>query len=383
LEEFAEYASLVVRGENMRAEHVTASVRAISLPLLAAGRGEVREQTPSGCRRWLQWLMCAAVPLCCWLETTAAAAQPGEYRLAVFAFESDELQDQFADRLAQQLRAALDARSDYALQDTRVSLVQLSLAQNCNTTQPACLASIAQSLGVDGFVFGKVTHEGGVPVAVLRRYDLWGQSVDRSALASFSSNAPKRQEFEKSSARALLDLLGPEPTGAHPLPELTAPASPRLERPGDLVPPETDLSASRVAGFALLGGAVLSTGLSVLSFIEVGRAERNRDYERYRLAVGARTTNVSDVCDEASAGRRYGLDAASFREVKNACSRGSTFEILQFVFIGGAVVSGGLAAYFLTSGGSSKERPAIGNNSWSLHPSIARKGFGLGARMKF
>jgi hypothetical protein len=135
----------------------------------------------------------------------------------------------------------------------------------------------------------------------------------------------------------------------------------------------------------LLGGAVLSTGAAVFSFFEVNRAEKNRDFERYRLAVGARTTNVSDVCDEANAGRRYGLDASSFREAKSACSRGTTFEILQFVFIGSAVVSGGLAAYFLSTsgGGGAKERAQVGNDTWSLHPTLARKGFGLGARMKF
>lgn len=371
----------------MRPGQVNTSVRAtLAAPPSASYTRRVWSRPEAVRRRWLRSLalICGgALPLCCVLES-AAFAEPVEYRMAVFALESDELHDQFADRLAEQLRLALDARSDYSLQDTRVSLVQLSLAQNCNTAQSECLAAIAQSLGVDGFMFGKVTHEGGVPVAVVRRYDLWSQQIDRSALASFSSTAPRRQEFERSSAKLLNDLLGPAPTANRNLPELAAPATPRLNKPGELAPPETNLSASRVAGYALLGGAVLSTGLSVLSFIEVGRAERNRDFERYRLAVGARTSNVSDVCDEASAGRRYGLDEASFREVKSACSRGTTFEILQFVFIGSAVVSGGLAAYFLTSSGrAAKERPAFGNDHWSLHPTIARKGFGFGARMKF
>jgi hypothetical protein len=365
---------------------VKTSVRAtLAAPPSASITRRVSSRPEDARRRWLRSLALiysSALPLCCALEGTAVAA-PGEYRMAVFAFESDELRDQFADRLADQIRAALDARSDYSLQDTRVSLVQLSLAQNCNTAHAKCLAAIAQSLGVDGFVFGKVTHEGGVPVAVLRRYDLWSEQIDRSALASFSSSAPRRQEFERSSAKLLNDLLGPAPAARHNLPELAAPTTPKLAKPGELAPPETNVSASRVAGYALLGGAVLSTGLAVLSFIEVGRAERNRDFERYRLAVGARTSNVSDVCDEASSGRQYGLDDASFREVKSACSRGTTFEILQFVFIGSAVVSGGLAAYFLTSGGRAKERPAVGGDNWSLHPTLARKGFGLGARMKF
>lgn len=330
--------------------------------------------------QWLQCLVLAGVLL----QSSTAFAETTEYRMAVFALESDELRDQFAERLAQQLRTTLDERTDYALQDTRVSLAQLSLAQNCSTADPKCLASIAQSLGVDGFVFGTVTHEGGVPAVVLRRYDLWSAKLDRSSLASFTSTAPRREELERSSNKLLDDLLGPTPSAQPGLPELAAPVTPKLDGPGDLDAPEgSSTTASRVAGVALLGGAVLSTGAAVFSFFEVNRAEKNRNFERYRLAVGARTTNVSDVCDEASAGRRYGLDAAAFREAKSACSRGTTFEILQFVFIGSAVVSGGLAAYFLSTGGDSKERAKVGNGTWSLHPSIARKGFGLGAKLKF
>jgi hypothetical protein len=365
---------------------VSNSVRAsTAAPPSASFEWRVHSRSESACRYWLRtfalvWLY--GLPLCLALEGSAFA-ESGEYRMAVFALETDDLQDQFAVRLAQQLRATLDARSDYALQDTRVSLMQLSLAQNCNTAEAKCLASIAQSLGVDGFVFGKVTHEGGVPVALLRRYDLWSQQIDRSALASFTSNTPRREELDRSSSKLLNDLLGPAPKANRNQPELAAPVLPKLSKPGELAPPDNDVTASRVAGYALLGGAVLSAGASVLSFMEVHRAERNRDYERYRLAVGARTTNVADVCDEANAGRRYGLDASSFREAKSACSRGTAFEILQFVFIGGAVVSGGLAAYFLTSSGRAKERPTLGSENWSLHPTIARKGFGLGARMKF
>lgn len=337
--------------------------------------------------QWLQVLalICGGLSLCLVLESRAFA-EASEYRMAVFALESDDLQDQFAVRLAQQLRVALDARSDYALQDTRVSLTQLSLAQNCNTAEPKCLAAIAQSLGVDGFVFGKVTHEGGAPVALLRRYDLWGQQVDRSAMVSFTSTDPRRTEIERASTKALTDLLGPVPVATPVTNELAAPVAPKLQKPGRLTPPDNDVLGSRIAGYALLGGAVLSAGASVLSFVEVRRSERNREFERYRLAVGSRNNNVSDVCDEANAGRAYGMDAASFREVKSACSRGKAFEILQFVFIGSAVVSGGLAAYFLTSGGGPREQAKatrMGGDTWSLHPTIARKGFGLGARVQF
>lgn len=346
----------------------------------------------AACSSWLQAIACG---LGVYVALAVLASQPAqaasdEYRLAVFELESDALHDQFADGIAARVRSALDARSDYALHQTRVSLTQLSLAQDCNTNDAACLGAIARSLGIDGFLFGKITHDGGAPAVVLRRYDLWSASVDRSALASFNSTSPQADELDHAATRLLEDLLGPEPTQLSTVPTpsgiLPAPvAPPQLERPAVLETREsTSLSPSRIAGFALLGGAVLSTGLSVLSFAFVARAERSRDYERYRLAVGQRSMNVRDVCDEADGGRRYGVDAATFREAKNACSRGTTFEILQFVFIGSAVVSGGLAAYFLTSaGGGARERPSLGNRTFSLHPSLARRGFAVNTRIKF
>jgi len=334
-------------------------------------------------RRQLQVGLVLGLSLCAWFASERACAASEEYRLAVFELESDALHDQFADTVAARVRTALDARADYALHDTRVSLTQLSLAQNCNTVEVQCLSAIARSLGVDGFLFGKVTHDGGAPVVVVRRFDLWSESVVRSALGAFASVTPQNDELERVSTTLLEDLLGPEPTAAPVAPELAPVSAPRLERPEVLEREQSSVSPSRIAGYALLGGAVLSTGLSVLSFYEVGRAERSRDYERYRLAVGQRNMSIKDVCDEAEAGRRYGLDAASFREAKNACSRGVTFEILQFVFIGSAVVSGGLAAYFLTSGTNKRERPTLGSRDFSLHPTFARSGFGLTSRMKF
>lgn len=365
-------------------EHATAAVRKSfrsigNLPV----ESPVRRVNPR--RHWLQGLhaLLAGATLACalLLHAPCARALPAQYRLAVLALTSDSAVDPFAHRLAQSLRDTVDARPDYAVQDTRVSLPELSAKQRCSRSDGACLAQIAQSLGVDGFVFGDIRHVRSETLASLHRYDLWSGTIDRYARAKFTSNTPRRDEFERNAKRVVEDLVGPTPA-KNSLPDLATPAAPRLAKPGNLAPADA-LSASRVAGYALLGGAVLSTGMSVISFVEASRAEHNRDYERYRIAVGESNRNVSDVCDEAAAGKTYGLSAASFREVRSACSRGSTFAILQFVFLGSAVVSGGLAAYFLTNGEGTKERPKLGNDTISLHPTLARKGFGLGASVKF
>jgi hypothetical protein len=325
------------------------------------------------------------------LDVCPLAAQVSSYRIAVLELESDELDDALASELTEQLRTELRTRDDVQLHDTRVSLAQLSLARDCNTSEPGCLGQIARGLEVDGFVFGKLTHEGGAPVVVLRRYDSARAAVDRSALATFVQRSVSKGELDSASNKLIAQLLGgaAAASAAEPeeLPRLQLSATPVDHTPPLAAQPEpksSALSGRTIAGYALLGGAALSVGASVLSFVQVERSEKDRDFERYRLAVGQRGTSVNDVCDEASAGKRYGLETASFRHVKSVCNTGILFEALQFVFIGTAVVSGGLAAYFLTSGESAeKQKPALGSSNFSVAPTFARRGFGVGARLKF
>jgi hypothetical protein len=87
------------------------------------------------------------------------------------------------------------------------------------------------------------------------------------------------------------------------------------------------------------------------------------------------------VCDEAGGDKSYGVDAGTFQRVKNSCGMGRTFEVLQFVFIGGAVLSSGLSAYLLL--GPRTEQPSFGTRTFTLHPTVGKSGASLGARFKF
>jgi hypothetical protein len=163
---------------------------------------------------------------------------------------------------------------------------------------------------------------------------------------------------------------------------VTTTADPLLMK--DPADPAGSLSARKVAGFVLLGGAAASVGMSVLSFVQVDRAANNASFQDYRGLVGSNNATAKDVCDEASAGKRYGQSPDNFKQVKSSCSTGSTFEVLQYVFIGGALVTGGLATWFLFGGGDSKEKVhATGLEHITLHPAIGRGGASLSARMRF
>jgi hypothetical protein len=156
----------------------------------------------------------------------------------------------------------------------------------------------------------------------------------------------------------------------------------------DLAPGDNSdngLSARKVAGYVLLGGAAASVGLTVLSFIQVDRAANNSSFQDYRFLVGSMTTGVKDVCSEANAGNRYGMQEDSFRQVKSSCKAGSTFEVLQYVFLGGALVTGGLATYLLFGGSSNHKEQAAhtGIRTLTLRPSVGKNGATLTARMHF
>ena len=130
----------------------------------------------------------------------------------------------------------------------------------------------------------------------------------------------------------------------------------------------------------MLGAAVVSAGLTVLSFVEINQSVHDPSFEAYRLAVGQNDVRATDVCDEAGTGKRYGLSDANFRDVRSACSTGQTFEVLQYVFLGTAVVTGGLATFLLLGGDDAHETerkpqavtllPSVGLRQIALHASL-------------
>jgi hypothetical protein len=342
---------------------------------------------------------CALIgSLLCGPPSALAAAR--HYRLAVLELETDDVHDAFAHSFTESVRSTVRERSDTTLVETKVSLTQLSMAQDCAIADSDCLAKIARGLEVDGFLFGKLTHEGGVPVAILRRYDLRREAVDGSGLANFSSRDSSAEELQQQSEKLTTELLGtapkPNPAAAQlrvEPPPASAPASVTEEEAvapepqAETSPAGSGIGARKIAGWALLGGAVASAGMSVLSFVEIDRAAHNASYERYRMSVGQMNAGVRDVCEEASAGKRYGFSATGLHDVKSACTTGTTFEVLQFIFIGTAILTGGLATYLLATDGAEEATPtataAVSRFSLRPHVAIAGRSASLTARLRF
>jgi hypothetical protein len=240
-------------------------------------------------------------------------------------------------------------------------------------------------LGVEGFIFGQLESEGSGAYAKLKLFDAGTQTIKRSAQVMFALRDASESDVERKAAGLIAQLLGGAPAAFEPV-SRRAPgeAGTALAATKSGAAESAGLSGKRVAGYVLLGGAALSVGLSVLAFVQIDGAESNENLIRYRHAVGQMDPGVEDVCDEAGENRRYGLDSGSFEEVQESCVTGHTFEVLQFVFLGAAAVSGGLSAYFLLSDdGSQEHRPQSVLEKLPVQPVIRLHAAELRARLHF
>lgn len=350
----------------------------------------------------------------CWIATAVGAlllclcfpggarAEPRK-RVAVLALESDMMIDDVAKALRQAICDALSERSGWEIQETQVSLAQLSLAHDCAPSDVTCLQSIAKQFELDSLLFGRMSRSEADMTVRVSRFDSATKTIERSAEATFE-RADKSSEALVTHGRALVselfDVAGPlqaaapsdaaQPaSAAHtasasvsegaetpPRSTLTA-AAPTSAEPG------SELSARTVAGYASLGVAAIATGLSVFSFVQIQDAQDAAGFDAYRRAVGNMRPGVEDVCSEVDSGQDYGLQPSQVDEARASCNRGKTYQLLQFVFLGSALISGGLGAFLLLGDSESPGRERQPSPSLALQPSFSRTGAGVEAQLRF
>jgi hypothetical protein len=235
---------------------------------------------------------------------------------------------------------------------------------------------------VDALISGRVAHAEGVRTIRVSRFEAQTGSTAGMALTTLPPGQVSLEELQQRARE-----LASEAMDFKSAPQARAQLSGSAEPTSDLLDAryqtsqQAGLDARHITGYALLGGAVVSTGLSVLSWVQVDRAQANDSLAAYRRSAGNLSANLRDVCDDAKSGQSHGLDAAAFARVKTSCSTGKTFEVLQLVFLGGAVISGGLSAFLLFGGET--ERPKSSSGRVTLHPSVSKRGASLGARLRF
>jgi hypothetical protein len=311
-----------------------------------------------------------------------AAAAPRK-QVAVLSLESDMVTDDVAKGLRQAVCDALSARPDWEVHETQVSLAQLGFAHDCSPSEATCLRAITEQFELDSLVFGRIARRGDEIVVHLSRFEPRADASERHADASFSGaaitpdllavqgRALTGELFDASSAK----LLAEQPSSTPHVDKVLAVSTPAANG---------GVSGRTVAGYALLGAAAVSAGLSVFSFVQIQNAQDDEGFNNYRRAVGNMQPDVQDVCDEVDRGNRYRVSAADFARSEISCNRGHTYQLLQFVFLGSALITGGLGAYLLLGGQSERVQPdAKPERALQLQPRFSRNSAELSAQWRF
>lgn len=107
-------------------------------------------------------------------------------------------------------------------------------------------------------------------------------------------------------------------------------------------------------GWTLVGvGAASLVGMGASALV-VNGVQDDPLFVKYKTRIAADNARagfqaVKDVCVEADRGLPHGLEASEVEEVASMCSRADTFEVLEWVFLGTAIVAGGAGAYILVT----------------------------------
>ena len=141
-------------------------------------------------------------------------------------------------------------------------------------------------------------------------------------------------------------------------------------------------------GYTLIGvGAASAIAWGTSMYMIEFQYNRDKTYKDYKDAYGNR---AQDACDAALGGNNAGgmLDAAQLSDFQSRCRTGRTFQTLQWVFLGAAVVTSGIGAFVLISesgksdSGQARLKPPPAPR-FALDPLIDRRSLALQATLRF
>ena len=328
-----------------------------------------------------RWAAVLSVIACAGGVQPLAAQQ--RKQVAVLSLESDMVTDDVAKGLRQAVCDALAARPDWEVHETQVSLAQLSFAHDCSPTEPTCLRAITEQFELDSLVFGRISRRDEEIVVHLSRFEPQAGAVERNADAAFASQKVTPESLEAQGRVLTSQLFDPRPKSVA---EGVASSDPErsLQLARSLKPAaESGISGRTVAGYSLLGAAALSAGLSVFSFVQIQNAQDDEGFNNYRRAVGRMAPEVQDVCSEVDAGKSYNVSGSDFERSIISCNRGQTYQLLQFVFLGSALITGGLGAYLLLGDRPERARAEQRARALRLQPRFSRNSAELSAQWRF
>jgi hypothetical protein len=150
-------------------------------------------------------------------------------------------------------------------------------------------------------------------------------------------------------------------------------------------------------GWTMIGVSAASLAGFGVSLAVIEGVNNDALYTRYRDAVAAGNERViamnkpedvvKDVCYSANQGFNYGLSKSQTKQVADKCSTADTFEVLQWVFLSTAIVTGGVGTYLVLSAdhGSHDEHAGARkkSTSFALRPAFGPRSAALNASLRF
>jgi hypothetical protein len=219
----------------------------------------------------------------------------------------------------------------------------------------------------------------------LSRFEPQAGAQERSADAKFAreSVTPESLAWQGRALTSQLFDAGSLSVAAQSVQvdESDSAATPLVPKPTKKAAADSGISGRTVAAYALLGAAAVSTGLSVFSFVQIQNAQDDAGFNNYRRAVGRMQPEVQDVCAEVERGKTYDVMNSDFQRSKISCNRGQTYQLLQFVFLGSALITGGLGAYLLLD--NRAERPQNPQRALQVEPRFSRTSAEVSAQWRF
>jgi PEGA domain len=169
-----------------------------------------------------------------------------------------------------------------------------------------------------------------------------------------------------------------------PVPEPTPETAPVAA----LAPSEEEGGGSNLSwlGYTLIGvGAASLAGWGVSMYL-VNDTNKDRTFVTYKSAFPRTTDDVCDLADSNdTAGGR--VSAAQLSDVKSLCSRGRTFNLLQWVFLGAGVLTASVGTFIVVSeSGSSEEEVANARRrtqALTFTPEVGRGTLALHTQLRF
>lgn len=152
------------------------------------------------------------------------------------------------------------------------------------------------------------------------------------------------------------------------------------------VPPAPERSSLAWLGYTLIGvGAASAIGWGASMYMIEFQYNRDSEYQAYKNAYKFMT---GDACDLALRGENAGgaLSADELTDFQGRCRSGRTFQTLQWVFLGAAVVTAGLGAYVLISElghGDAAQAARKPTQRLTFDPQLGRRSVALQATLRF